>query len=92
MVNLLHQRWYILIDDLVGGWSVANVDKGRVSEPDWAQGEVTVADLISEEIAHYIVKRHNLSLDILQAVREGHFDVRDEDLPGAAGVGQDDAG
>lgn len=55
-----HQRWYVLIDDLVGGYAIANVDKKRVSALNWHQGERTFVDLIiSEELAHYIVGLHN---------------------------------
>jgi len=60
MTDPTHERWYVLVDDLVGGHAIANVDKKRVSELDWSKGERTYVDLIlTEELAHYIVGLHN---------------------------------
>lgn len=65
----LEQRWYVLVDDLVGGYAIANVDKKRVSALDWRQSESTIGEFISEELATYIVKMHNHWLDIREARR-----------------------
>jgi hypothetical protein len=65
----LEQRWYVLVDDLVGGYAIANVDKKRVSALDWRQSEITIGEFFSEELATYVVKMHNLRLDIRDARR-----------------------
>lgn len=63
MTSNLHVRWYVHPNDLVGGWSVNNVDK-PVSQCDHTQGEMEVADFTTEEDAHHIVMLHNAWLGV----------------------------
>lgn len=90
MTDLRQQRWYVLVDDEVGGYSIANVDKKRVSALDWRQGDSVVADFVSEEIALYIVKMHNLLVDIREETNK--YAGKTRDLPGLAGIGEDPPG
>lgn len=68
MADILDQRWYIVIDDQVGGYAIANVDKDYTSELDWTQGDTTIGEFISEEVALLIVKQQNLRLDIREEI------------------------
>lgn len=68
MADILDQRWYIVIDDQVGGYAIANVDKDYTSELDWTQGDTTIGEFISEEVALFIVKQQNLRLDIREEI------------------------
>lgn len=61
-VHPLTQRWYAHPNDLIGGWSVSNVDK-RASALNPKAGEYEVADFISEKAARHIVALHNAWLD-----------------------------
>jgi hypothetical protein len=70
MTDLRRVRWFVLVDDVAGGWTVANVDKGRVSALDYRQGDSTVGEFLSEELALYIVKMHNLRLDMVTAIEK----------------------
>lgn len=86
MNNPLEQRWFILKDDIVGGWAIANVDKHLVSALDWKQGDTTVGEFISLEVAQHIASRHNLELD-LKELNDGR---NASDLPWVAWVRKDD--
>ncbi len=59
--DLLNQRWYANIENLVGGWCVTNVDKAA-SEIDYRIGDVLLADCVNEDIAQHIVELHNATL------------------------------
>lgn len=59
--ELLRQRWYVVIDDEVGGWAITNVDK-PVSEVDLDADERVLADFVHEPIGRYVVDLHNRAL------------------------------
>lgn len=59
--SLLRSTWYAVRNDVIGGWSMTNVDK-PVSQLDPRQGEVEIGDALSEEIATRIVTLHNQNL------------------------------
>lgn len=92
-MSLLEQRWYVLVDDLIGGYSIANVDKGRTSALDWRQGDSELGNFISEEVAVHIVKQHNLLLDVRDSMTKGRGYLARyfEDLSGTAGQREDDS-
>ena len=60
--ELLEQRWYVVVNDVVGGWSVSNVDK-PISQQDPKNGEWEIADFVDHEEAEAIVAEHNMRLD-----------------------------
>jgi hypothetical protein len=60
--ELLAQRWYVVVNDVVGGWSVCNVDK-PISQQDPKNGEWEIADFVARDDAEAIVAEHNLRLD-----------------------------
>lgn len=56
-------EWFVHINDLIGGWSVNNVDK-PISQCDASKGEWEIADFCAEEHAREIARLHNNTLDI----------------------------
>lgn len=59
-------RWYAVVDDLIGGWNVATVDKtaaeihpGTKEAP---SGEYTVACFMDEDTARHVADLHNAQL------------------------------
>lgn len=59
-------RWYAVVNDLIGGWSVACVDKpcsainpGTRENP---TGEWMVAEFMDRKTAEYVARLHNLRL------------------------------
>lgn len=50
--------WYVVVNDLVGGWAVSHIDK-PLSEQDYRQGEGDLFDSLTKELAEYIVDLHN---------------------------------
>lgn len=89
MASLLTQRWYVLVDDLIGGYAIANVDKQRTSALDWRQGDSELGSLVSQEVAEHIVRMHNLRLDIIDYERRIN---EANDHKGSAGQRKDDNG
>lgn len=56
--NFLEQKWYVVLDDLVGGWAVANVDK-PLSAHNYEKGERHWIECFTKELAEYLVEFHN---------------------------------
>lgn len=57
--SLYRRRWYAVPNDLIGGWSVATVDK-PVSEIDpMATRDRVLLDVVWDEHARWIVEAHN---------------------------------
>lgn len=54
-------KWYVVVNDLVGGWAVSHIDK-PLSEQDARQGEGDIFDCCSRPVAEYIVLLHNTRL------------------------------
>lgn len=61
--NPLVQRWYVQVDDLIGGWCVTNVNKPP-SQLNWEIGEYEVASFVLEDVARHIAHLHNQSLGL----------------------------
>lgn len=57
--DLMSATWYPIVNDLIGGWAVVNVEKLQVSDLDRKAGEVEIASFISERIARHIADLHN---------------------------------
>ena len=56
--TMLDSEWFVVVDDLIGGWAVATVDK-PLSEIDFRDpGVYVVAEMISKDVADYIVYLH----------------------------------
>lgn len=55
--NFITQEWYVVNNDIIGGWSVSNVNK-PISEHEPDKGECDWIDTVTEEIAKYIVEIH----------------------------------
>jgi hypothetical protein len=60
--RVLGEKWFVVVNDLVGGWSIANVDKPLSEMNFHSGGEREVGDFWSKEIAEHIVKMHNIYL------------------------------
>lgn len=56
--NPLGLRWYVVVNDLVGGYSISHVDK-PLSQQDPTKGEGEIADFITKEVAEHIARLHN---------------------------------
>jgi hypothetical protein len=55
--------WFVVQDDVIGGWAISNVDK-PVSEIDTRDGsEFVITDFISKALADYIVGLHNWNIE-----------------------------
>jgi len=61
-VRILEARWYVLRNDLIGGWAVATCEAEALSECPARLGCCVVADLFTESVAHYIVDLHNATI------------------------------
>lgn len=57
----MQQPWYAHANDLVGGWSVMNVDRPP-SEADYRLGEYEIGSMWSEQTAKHVVELHNATL------------------------------
>jgi hypothetical protein len=55
-------RWYVVIDDLIGGHLIATVNK-PASQIDPYAGEFEVATFIAQGMAQHVVDLHNTWLD-----------------------------
>lgn len=60
-VDYLAHRWYVHTNDVVGGWSILNVD-APPSRIDYRLGQVEVATFMSEKAARHIANLHNAML------------------------------
>jgi hypothetical protein len=56
------ERWYARENDLIGGWSILNVDKSP-SACDWAQNEIEIGCFLREADAKEIAESHNALVD-----------------------------
>lgn len=56
-------KWFAVLDDTVGGWAIANVNK-PVSAHDPSKGEFSIGDFLDEPLARYIVAMHNYRLGV----------------------------
>lgn len=56
--NCLYAKWYVIVDDLVGGFSISHINT-PASQQDHRIGEGSIADFMSKEIAEHIVVLHN---------------------------------
>lgn len=72
----LDARWYCVVNDEIGGWSIATADK-LTTQLDRQAGEVEVATFVSKEAAEHIVELHNYSLDPAFVASSGEQDVID---------------
>jgi len=61
-VRILEARWYVLRNDLIGGWAVATCEAEALSECPARLGCCVVADLFTESVAHYIADLHNATI------------------------------
>lgn len=62
------QKWYPVVNDLIGGWAASNVDK-PLSQQDHSvgreDGQWCIAEFMDEQTARYIVDLHNRSKSFL---------------------------
>jgi len=56
--DFLKQKWYVVEDDIISGYAVANVDK-PLSELRYKNGEYHYIECRTKEVAEYIVEFHN---------------------------------
>jgi hypothetical protein len=60
--EVLSVRWYVVVNDLVGGFSISHINK-PLSEQNRRQGEGELFDSATEVLARYVVGMHNAHLD-----------------------------
>lgn len=51
-------HWYVVVNDLIGGWSVATANKPE-SQQNVYEGEYEIATFVIKEVAEHMVKLHN---------------------------------
>lgn len=56
--DFLSLKWYVVLDDIVGGWAVSTIDK-PLSEMDYRKNERHWIECAVKEHAQYIVDLHN---------------------------------
>lgn len=61
--DITQQYWHPMVNDEVGGWSVANYNTDATSKLSLVLGQKVVADCLSERIARLIATQHNAELD-----------------------------
>jgi hypothetical protein len=56
----LQQRWYVVVNDLLGGWAVSNVDKPvhALMFPPHGE-EYMIADMMDQRTAQHVRDLHN---------------------------------
>lgn len=55
-------RWYVIENDLIGGWSIGTEDR-PVSQYNYPGDYRVVADVLSKELGQHIVDVHNTWLE-----------------------------
>ena len=56
---ILNSKWYVVENDVIGGWAVSTVDKS-VGDTDPRQyGVYIVGEVLSLDVAEHIVELHN---------------------------------
>jgi len=55
-------RWYVNVDDCVGGWQINTADK-PASQLDHTTGEYMIGDVLTRELGEHICRLHNASVD-----------------------------
>jgi len=56
--ELMHTVWYVVENDLIGGWSISNVDKPE-SQRDGSAEEFEIGLFMTKAIAEHVVFQHN---------------------------------
>ena len=60
---MLQDIWYVVPNDLVGGWSIATVNK-PMSQQNQLLRRVFIADVASKALGEHIVALHNTSREV----------------------------
>lgn len=68
--GLLRVPWYVVPEDVIGGWAVANVDL-PVGDQDPNLGHRALAEFVHRELAQVVVTQHNATLTDRYAVEHG---------------------
>ena len=60
MTDPMSKPWFVVVDDLIGGFAVSNVDKptSEIDRPD-----LVITDFIDEAAARHVVELHNSWLE-----------------------------
>jgi hypothetical protein len=61
--DFLKKKWYVVPNDVIGGWSVTTVDK-PVSALMPRAGEFEIVETISKETADHVVALHNWAIGV----------------------------
>ena len=61
--RVLGQLWYVCVDDLVGGYIIAN-SSGPASQLDHTKGEREILECWSKEVAQHVCDLHNENIEI----------------------------
>jgi hypothetical protein len=60
-LEFLKKKWYVVVDDVVGGWAISSIEK-PVSLMDYNKYERHWVEADTKEIADHIAELHNRSL------------------------------
>lgn len=64
-------RWYVTVDDLVGGWCLLTVNLPGLHAHDYRVHGPVVAAFMDEQTAHHIAGLHNERLAATAGEQEG---------------------
>lgn len=56
--ELMHCMWYVVENDLIGGWSISNVNKPESQRDPYAE-EFEIGLFITKAVAEHVVFQHN---------------------------------
>lgn len=64
--EIIYSRWYPVVDDTIGGWSISNVDES-VAFHNPAEGRFELGSFLTEDQARHIAWLHNCWWDTVVA-------------------------
>lgn len=65
----LMQRWYVVVNDLIGGYAISNVDKPTSEHDPWTEYSIADMCMYKEELEHIVVL-HNGWVAMMWSERE----------------------
>lgn len=79
--EMTYCRWYAVVDNLIGGYAISNVDK-PTAELDHLKGEYDVATFMDFATAEHMVSLHNKWWDktVWDSYRDNLMQGGDDDL------------
>ena len=71
--DLLKLKWYVVVNDLIGGYAISHINK-PLSEHNYKAGEGELGDFLTQEIAEHIVELHNWEIQFIEFMQGAYTD------------------